>query len=50
MMNSQNNAAAGQKDYVDKALDSAERKFGGKHGQNPDKFRSVNEKIVGTQR
>lgn len=41
-----NNAAAGNKDYLDKGLDAAEKKFGGSMGSNPDKYRSVNEKIV----
>jgi hypothetical protein len=32
-MNNQNtNAAAGNKDYLDKALDAAEKKFGGSAG------------------
>jgi hypothetical protein len=31
-MNNQNNAAAGNKDYLDKALDAAEKKFGGNAG------------------
>ncbi|KAF2707382.1 hypothetical protein K504DRAFT_458819 [Pleomassaria siparia CBS 279.74] len=46
-MNNQNNAAAGgQKDYLDKALDAAEKKFGGSMGANPDKNRKINEKIT----
>lgn len=40
-------APAGQKeDYLDKALDAAEKKWGGSLGQNPQKNRAVNEKIV----
>ena len=35
-----------QKDYLDKALDAAEKKFGGQAGANPDKYRNVNEKVV----
>ncbi|KAI9926016.1 hypothetical protein ASPWEDRAFT_107397 [Aspergillus wentii DTO 134E9] len=36
---------SGQKDYLDKALDAAERKFGG--GKvDPEKMRGTNEKIT----
>lgn len=46
-MNSHNNAGgANQRDYVDKGLDAAEKKYGGSMGQNTDKNRAVNEKIV----
>ncbi|KAJ5377130.1 uncharacterized protein N7496_004539 [Penicillium cataractarum] len=39
------NQPAGNEDYLDKALDSAERKFGG--GKvDPEKMRSTNEKIT----
>ncbi|KAJ4348207.1 uncharacterized protein N0V89_009579 [Didymosphaeria variabile] len=44
--NTNNNAAAGQKDYLDKGLDAAEKKFGGSWGQNTEKNRGVNEKIT----
>lgn len=45
--NTNNNAAAGQKeDYLDKGLDAAEKKFGGSWGQNTEKNRGMNEKIV----
>ncbi|KAF3390338.1 hypothetical protein F1880_009422 [Penicillium rolfsii] len=41
----QPNQAAGNEDYLDKALDSAERKYGG--GKvDPAKMRSTNEKIT----
>ncbi|KAJ5749371.1 uncharacterized protein N7511_011067 [Penicillium nucicola] len=41
--------SAGQEDYVDKALDGAEKKFGG--GKvDPAKMRSTNEKITDTGR
>jgi hypothetical protein len=36
----------GKEDYVDKGLDSVEKKFGGSMGQNSEKNRGVNEKIV----
>ncbi|EPS27160.1 hypothetical protein POX_g08541 [Penicillium oxalicum] len=42
---SNQNAAAGNEDYLDKALDSAERKYGGGH-VDPAKMRSTNEKIT----
>ncbi|KAH7378674.1 hypothetical protein BKA66DRAFT_421149 [Pyrenochaeta sp. MPI-SDFR-AT-0127] len=41
-----NNNNAGQKDYLDKGLDAAEKKYGGSAGQNADKNRAVNEKIT----
>ncbi|KAL1645850.1 hypothetical protein SLS61_008111 [Didymella pomorum] len=45
--NNNNNAAAGQKeDYLDKGLDAAEKKFGGSMGQDAQKNRAVNEKIL----
>ncbi|OAL54859.1 hypothetical protein IQ07DRAFT_640332 [Pyrenochaeta sp. DS3sAY3a] len=37
---------SGDKDYVDKALESAERKFGGAHGAKLAGNRSMNEKIT----
>ncbi|KAJ5861896.1 uncharacterized protein N7529_009206 [Penicillium soppii] len=47
--NSGSNSAGGQEDYVDKGLDSLERKFGG--GKvDPAKMRSTNEKITDTGR
>jgi hypothetical protein len=36
----------GNKDMVDKGLEGAEKKFGGSMGQNTEKNRGVNEKIV----
>jgi hypothetical protein len=46
--NNNNNGAAGQdkKDYLDKAVESVEKKFGGSWGQNTTKNRGINEKIV----
>lgn len=43
-----NNAAGGaqKEDYLDKGLDAAEKKFGGSWGQDTQKNRGVNEKIV----
>lgn len=38
--------AGGQEDYLDKGLDTAEKKFGGAQGANTEKNRGVNEKIV----
>jgi hypothetical protein len=35
-----------REDYLDKGLDTAEKKFGGAAGQDPQKNRAVNEKIV----
>ncbi|KAF2444034.1 hypothetical protein P171DRAFT_361113, partial [Karstenula rhodostoma CBS 690.94] len=46
MNSNTNNAGAGNKDYLDKGLDAAEKKFGGSMGANPDKNRGVNEKIT----
>ncbi|KAJ4984791.1 hypothetical protein SVAN01_09749 [Stagonosporopsis vannaccii] len=47
MNSNTNNAAAGQKeDYLDKGLDAAEKKFGGSLGQDTQKNRAVNEKIM----
>ncbi|KAF2665080.1 hypothetical protein BT63DRAFT_429027 [Microthyrium microscopicum] len=37
---------AGGEDYVDKALDSVEKKFGGKYGADTGKNRNMNEKIT----
>ncbi|KAF2827296.1 hypothetical protein CC86DRAFT_369464 [Ophiobolus disseminans] len=45
-MNSNSGNAAGNKDYVDKGLEGAEKKFGGSAGQNTEKNRNVNEKIT----
>ncbi|KAF7715304.1 Uncharacterized protein PECH_007284 [Penicillium ucsense] len=45
----QQNSNAQNEDYVDKALDSAERKYGGGH-VDPAKMRSTNEKITDTAR
>ena len=38
--------SAQKEDYLDKGLDSAEKKFGGAQGANTEKNRGVNEKIV----
>jgi hypothetical protein len=46
IMNSNNQAGAGKEDYADKGLDAVEKKFGGSMGQNTEKNRGVNEKIV----
>lgn len=43
---SQNPSTSGNKDYVDKGLEGAEKKFGGSMGQNTEKNKGVNEKIV----
>jgi hypothetical protein len=43
---SQQPTNSGNEDYLDKGLDSAEKKFGGSMGQNTEKNRGVNEKIV----
>ncbi|KAH7393983.1 hypothetical protein DE146DRAFT_113613 [Phaeosphaeria sp. MPI-PUGE-AT-0046c] len=43
---SQQPADAGKEDYVDKGLDSVEKKFGGSMGQDTQKNRAVNEKIT----
>ncbi|KAJ5909431.1 hypothetical protein N7504_004074 [Penicillium tannophilum] len=46
---SNNNQAAGNEDYLDKGLDSVEKKYGG--GKvDPAKMRSTNEKITDTAR
>jgi hypothetical protein len=37
---------AQREDYLDKGLDTAEKKFGGAAGQDTEKNRGVNEKIV----
>ncbi|KAF2011719.1 hypothetical protein BU24DRAFT_466398 [Aaosphaeria arxii CBS 175.79] len=39
-------ANANNKDYLDKGLESAEKKFGGAWGQNTEKNRGINEKIT----
>lgn len=41
-----NGANPGNKDYLDKAVESAERKFGGAQGQKLAGNRNMNEKIV----
>ncbi|KAH7095190.1 hypothetical protein FB567DRAFT_22322 [Paraphoma chrysanthemicola] len=43
---SQDQSNSGNKDYVDKGLEGAEKKFGGSMGQNTEKNRGVNEKIT----
>jgi hypothetical protein len=43
---SQNPSSAGQEDYLDKGLDAVEKKYGGSMGQDTQKNRAVNEKIV----
>ncbi|GES61288.1 hypothetical protein PDE_02103 [Aspergillus terreus] len=44
---SHSSGSSGDRDYVDKALDSAEQKFGGgKIDPNSDKTRQTNEKIT----
>ncbi|OAK95142.1 hypothetical protein IQ06DRAFT_352873 [Phaeosphaeriaceae sp. SRC1lsM3a] len=43
---SQQPASSGNKDYLDKGLEGAEKKFGGSMGQNTEKNRGVNEKIT----
>ncbi|KAH8727152.1 hypothetical protein GQ44DRAFT_704594 [Phaeosphaeriaceae sp. PMI808] len=45
-----NSQPAGNKDYGDKALESAEKKFGGSMGQNTEKNRGINEKITDSAR
>ena len=35
-----------REDYLDKGLDTAEKKFGGAAGQDTEKNRGINEKIV----
>ncbi|KAF2252695.1 hypothetical protein BU26DRAFT_562415 [Trematosphaeria pertusa] len=46
-MNSNTNNASNQnEDYLDKGLDSAEKKFGGSMGQDTQKNRGINEKIT----
>lgn len=37
---------AQREDYLDKGLDAAEKKFGGAAGQDTEKNRGINEKIV----
>ncbi|KAF2128549.1 hypothetical protein P153DRAFT_292793, partial [Dothidotthia symphoricarpi CBS 119687] len=47
MDSNQSQNQSGQKeDYADKALDGAEKKFGGAQGQNTEQNRAVNEKIT----
>ena len=48
MNSNTNNAASGaqNEDYLDKGLDAAEKKFGGSMGQDTQKNRAMNEKIV----
>ena len=51
-MNSFSNNSSGSsannqnKDYVDKGLEAVEKKYGGEWGQNTEKNRAMNEKIV----
>ncbi|KAI4828147.1 hypothetical protein E4T44_09813 [Aureobasidium sp. EXF-8845] len=42
----QGNPTAGKEDYLDKGIDSLEKK----QGQDPNKLRSVNEKVTDTAR
>ncbi|KAJ4291171.1 hypothetical protein N0V90_010369 [Kalmusia sp. IMI 367209] len=46
--NTNNNATGGaqKEDYLDKGLDSIEKKFGGSMGQDTQKNRGINEKIT----
>jgi hypothetical protein len=44
--NNNTNQTAGKEDYLDKGLDAAEKKYGGSMGQDSQKNRAVNEKIV----
>lgn len=48
MNSNTNNAATGgqNEDYLDKGLDAVEKKFGGSMGQDTQKNRAMNEKIV----
>lgn len=45
-MNNNPQGNAQNEDYLDKGLDAAEKKYGGSWGQNTEKNRGVNEKIV----
>ncbi|KAF1956462.1 hypothetical protein CC80DRAFT_383527, partial [Byssothecium circinans] len=44
-MSSNNQNQNQDRDYLDKGLDAAQKKFGGKSGQDTDKNRKLNEKI-----
>lgn len=44
--NTNTQQSGGQEDYLDKGLDQAEKKFGGAAGQDSQKNRAVNEKVV----
>lgn len=44
--NQPSNASNQNEDYLDKGLDAAEKKWGGSLGQDTQKNRNVNEKIV----
>jgi hypothetical protein len=44
-----NGAGADQRDYLDKGLDAAEKKYGGSWGQNTEGHRAMNEKIVSSR-
>lgn len=49
--NTTNNPTSGttnnnNEDYLDKGLDAVEKKYGGSLGQNTEKNRNINEKIV----
>jgi hypothetical protein len=48
--NMNSNTNAGNEDYLDKGLDAVEKKFGGSMGQNTEKNRGMNEKIVSLAR
>jgi hypothetical protein len=41
-----NGAGADQRDYLDKGLDAAEKKYGGSWGQDTQGHRAMNEKIT----
>ncbi|KAF2466756.1 uncharacterized protein BDR25DRAFT_236650 [Lindgomyces ingoldianus] len=44
--NTTGNTNAGNEDYLDRGLDSVEKKFGGSMGQDANKNRGINEKIT----
>jgi hypothetical protein len=44
--NNSNQNQGGKEDYVDKGLDAAEKKYGGSMGQDSEKNRAMNEKVV----
>ncbi|KAJ4365544.1 hypothetical protein N0V83_008163 [Neocucurbitaria cava] len=45
-MNTNNQGGAPQKDYLDKGLEMAQKKFGGAQGQKMSQNRNLNEKIT----